>query len=394
VIRASVGQSRNRNLRRAVDEAVGAARARGPLDRPDLVLLFGGVGHDQAKLVSATRDATGRAPLVGCSAEGVITSAGPVEDPFAVAVALVASDDLHFHSVVAHGLRENSKRAGHALASGLREHLGEDARAILLLADGLTIDFDSLMQGWADATPFARLPIFGGTASDNWTLERTYQYVDDHVHSDAAVAVLISGAGRFVHAVNHGCVAVGAERKITKSIGNVIWEIDDKPALDVMREYVDVEGPVDWHKAVATLAIGFRAPPDLTSSYDELMIRYIPQKDDTEKWIATPTAFAPGTGIWMTRRDYGKIRDGLERMAAQLGASLGGAIPGLFFHMDCTGRGRVTFAEEEKIRLMSRLHGRVGPTSPWIGFYCYGEIAPVRGRNCFHNYTAVVAALV
>jgi hypothetical protein len=362
------------------------------MGRPDLVLLFGGVGHDQKKLVQTARELTGRAPLVGCSAEGVITSSHPTEDPFAVAVALLASDELRFHPVVAHGLKEGSKRAGHAIASGLREYLGDDSHAILMLADGLTLDFESLAEGWEEAGTLRSIPIFGGTSSDNWTLERTYQYADDEVYSDAAIAVLIAGGGRLVHAVNHGCVAVGSEHTITKSSGNVIWEIDGKPALDVISEYIDVD--MDWARAVAALAIGFRAPGDLTSSYDEFMIRYIPRKDDVERWIATPTAFASGTSIWMTRRDYDKISHGLDCMATGLKAALGGAVPGLFFHIDCTGRGRLTFQEEEKVRLMSRLHSEVGPNAPWIGFYCYGEIAPIRGRNCFHNYTAVVAALI
>jgi hypothetical protein len=382
-----------RNVARAVEEAVAAARSRSGIERPDFVLLFGGVGYDQKKLVQATRELTGRAPLAGCSAEGIITSAGAIEDPFAVAVALLQSDDVRFHAVSASGMKADSVRVGREIADGLQPHIGRDSFAILMLLDGLTVNFDSVLKGFSERVPKGMPPLFGGTASDNWTFENTYQYINDDVLSDGAVAVLLSGSSRFVHAVNHGCVPIGAERKVTRAVGNIIWEIDGKPALDVMREYIDIEEERDWQKAIVNLAIGFKAPGDFAASYDEYMIRFVPQKDDTEKWIGIPTSIEAGTSIWMTRRDYDKISDGLERISKQLNASLEGRKPGLFFHIDCTGRGRVIFRDEEKQRLITKLHEQLGPSVPWIGFYSYGEIGAVRGTNCFHNYTCVVAAL-
>jgi hypothetical protein len=378
---------------KAVGEAVSVARSQSGIERPDLVLLFGGVGYDQKKLVRTTRELTGGAPLAGCSAEGIITSAGAIEAPFAVAVALIKSDDVRFRVVFAKGLKADSRRVGREIADGLQGHIGRDAVALFMLLDGLTLNFDSVLSGFCERAPKDCPPLFGGTASDNWMFENTYQYVDDEVLSDAAVAVLLSGETRVTHAVNHGCVPIGAERKVTRSVGNVIWEIDGKPALDVMREYIDIEEERDWQKAIVNLAIGFKAPGDFAASYDEYMIRFVPQKDDSEKWIAIPTSIEAGTSIWMTRRDYDKISDGLERISKQLNSTLAGRTPALFLHIDCTGRGRVIFRDEEKQRLVSKLHEQVGPSVPWIGFYSYGEIGPVRGVNCFHNYTCVVAAL-
>jgi hypothetical protein len=391
--RAGVGHSVQRNASRAIEEAVAAARGQSGIDRPDFVLLFAGVGHDQKKLVRTIRELTSRAPLAGCSAEGVITSAGAMEDPFAVAVALIQSDDVRFRAVSASGLKEDSARVGREIADILQADLGRDAIALLMLPDGLTVNFDSVLRGFSERAPKGFPPLFGGTASDNWSFEKTYQYIDDEVLSDAAVAVLMSGQSHFTHAVNHGCVAIGAERKVTRAVGNVIWEIDGKPALDVMREYIDIEEEHDWQKAIVNLAIGFKAPGDFAPSYDEYMIRFVPQKDDNERWIAIPTAIETGTSIWMTRRDYDKISDGLERIAKQIRATLEGRTPSLFIHIDCTGRGRVIFRDEEKQRLASKLHAQLGPQVPWIGFYSYGEIGAVRGVNCFHNYTCVVAAL-
>jgi small ligand-binding sensory domain FIST len=49
--------------------------------------------------------------------------------------------------------------------------------------------------------------------------------------------------------------------------------------------------------------------------------------------------------------------------------------------------------EQQKMRLLKQLQDEVGADVPWLGFYTYGEIGPVGDHNCFHNYTAVVAAV-
>jgi hypothetical protein len=51
------------------------------------------------------------------------------------------------------------------------------------------------------------------------------------------------------------------------------------------------------------------------------------------------------------------------------------------------------FREQEKKELIGSLQEQMGIDVPWIGFYTYGEIGPISGYNCFHNFTAVVIAV-
>lgn len=48
------------------------------------------------------------------------------------------------------------------------------------------------------------------------------------------------------------------------------------------------------------------------------MIRFIPQRDEKERSITIPTAVQEGTSVWLTRRDYEKISEGLDRTAQEL----------------------------------------------------------------------------
>jgi hypothetical protein len=95
----------------------------------------------------------------------------------------------------------------------------------------------------------------------------------------------------------------------------------------------------------------------------------------------------------MTRRDYGKLASGVERVADDIQAQLGGKPAQMVFQFDCAGRGKLFLREQQKLQLLKALQSRIGTDVPWLGFYTAGEICPVRGHNCFHNYTVVLAAI-
>ncbi len=109
--------------------------------------------------------------------------------------------------------------------------------------------------------------------------------------------------------------------------------------------------------------------------------------------ITIPTEMSEGTSIWVARRDYEKLANGVERVAEEIKARLGEEPPKLVFQFDCAGRGKVFLREQQKLQLLETLRGRIGPDVPWLGFYTYGEIAPVGEHNCFHNYTVVLTAI-
>jgi hypothetical protein len=390
MLHAGVGRSHHRDAQVAAREAVAEARRRSGIEAPDLVLVFATIGYDQATIVRAVREATGHAPLAGCSAEGTIAGDEADESSFALVVGLLASDDLDFATAIASGLKADATACGRRIAEQLRPHVRDDSAAVLLFADGLTFNFDRFVAGLAGLAPDGRtIPILGGTAGDNFAFARTYQYCGDEVLSDGAVAVLVSGPVRIATAVNHGSSPIGGERVITRCEGNVIYEIDGKPALDVLREYDDVD---DWPKTAASFGVGFRAPASLAGQ--EYVIRFMPSRDVAVGSVTIATEVTPGTRVWMTRRDPERIAAGVRRIGASIRDQLGGEKPALVLHVDCSGRGALVLREQQRDALLKELRGVVGDEgTPWIGLYSYGEIGPVGGVNHFHNYTLVLCAL-
>ena len=221
---------------------------------------------------------------------------------------------------------------------------------------------------------------------------QTYQYCDDEIVSDGVAYALLSGEVQPASAIGIGYLPIGAERKVTRSQGNVIYEIDGKPTVEVLQEYLpDSALADDWRRYAISCVLCLRAPSYMKD--EEYVVRTILSLDATDGSAIVQTEVQEGTSIWMTSRDQEKLTAELDRMAEQIKKELGGNQPKLVLHFDCVSRGKLMFRDQEKLQLLRQFRQAVGPEAPWAGFYTFGEIGPVGKHNCYHNYTAVVLAL-
>src|ERR671910_2634104 len=139
--KAGVGMSRHHNPNVARREAAGQALEKAGVSKPDFVFMFGSIGYDQPSLLRAVREATGGAPLSGCSAEGTINGDDADESGFSVVVTAISSDELRWHNGIARGLVEDDTRAvGQRVAQDLLPHLTADTIGLFVFPDG-RVDF-------------------------------------------------------------------------------------------------------------------------------------------------------------------------------------------------------------------------------------------------------------
>jgi hypothetical protein len=391
--KAGVGTSHHHNPNVAGREAAEQALKEASIAKPDFVFMFATVGYDQRSLLQAVREVTGGAPLSGCSAEGTISGDAADESNFSVVVMTISSEELRWHNGLVTGLRTNSRAVGQQVAQGLSPDLGADAVGLFIFPDGTTVNFDNFFAGLEGNFPSDRfLPIWGGGAGDNLALIRTYQYCDDEIASDGVAYALLSGKAQPASAIGIGYLPIGGERKVTRSQGNVIYEIDGKPALEMIQEYLpDRALAEDWRRYAHSCVLCLRAPSYMKD--EEYVIRTILSLDATDGSAVVQTEVPEGASVWMTSKDQEKFTAGLDRMAEQIKQELGGNRPKLVLHFDCVSRGKLMFRDQEKLRLLRQLRQAVGPEAPWAGFYTFGEIGPVDKHNYYHNYTGVLLAL-
>jgi hypothetical protein len=402
--KAGVGMSYHHNPNVAGREAAEQALQKAGVSKPDLVFVFGSIGYDQHSLVRAVRETTGEAPLTGCSAEGTINGDDADESNFSVVVTAISSEKLRWHHGIARGLEADPRAVGKRVAKDLMPHLSAETIGLFVFPDGLK-DFvvptnnlvDNFFAGLEGNLPSERfLPMWGGGANvniNNWA-PPTYQYCDDEVITDGVSYALLSGEAQAGWAISHACIPIGGERIVTRSKGNIIYEIDGKPAMEVFGEYIP-EGALthdrDWFRYVISLSLCFRAPSYMKD--EEYVVRGMPAVSMADGSITVQTEVKEGTSVWLSSRDKEKISNGFDRMAKQIKEQLGGEKPNLVFQFECGTRGKAMFREQEKLQLLKRFRQSLDSDAPWVGFYTVGEIGPVEEHNLRHLYTSVVLAL-
>jgi hypothetical protein len=395
--KAGVGMSRHHNPNLAGREAAEQALKNADILKPDFVFMFASIGYDQHSLLGAVHQTTGGAPLSGCSAEGTINGDDADESNFSVLVTAISSDELQWTNGLARGLEADAHAVGQQVAKNLQTSLSPDTIGLFVFPDGRTYNLGDFFAGLEENLSSERLlPLWGGGAGNNsiWG-EPTYQYCDDEVVSDGVSYALLSGRARASWAISHSLVPIGGERIVTRCQGNVIYEIDRKPAVEVLKEYLPEDALTDerdWIRYAVSLALCFKAPSYMKD--EEYIVRGVPQLNLTDGSITVQTEVSEGTSVWFSSRDKKKLATGLDRMAGQIKHQLGDAQPKLVFQFECLTRGKMMLREQEKLQLLRQIRQSVDPDVPWAGFYTVGgEICPVEEHNGNYLFTSVVLVL-
>lgn len=388
--RVGVGRSRSRDSRAAGLEIGRQATAALEGRSPTIVLLFSAMGHDQQALVGAVREATNGAPLVGCSAEGTISRSGSDEQSHAAVAAVIASDDVAFDHFLAPGFADDSAACARSLAREIRAR-GRDGGLLILFPDGVSGNCRELISTLEAELP-AGYVIIGGTAGDTLTFERTCQFRDDDVSCGAVAALLVSGAMVADIAVTHGYRLIGTGRRVTRTDGAFVCEIDRQPAWDFFKEYLPegAESLEAMHEAHLLLAERVETPE---ADFGDFTVRVPIRLDRDSRALYFAAGVATGAHVHVAIRNAEAVCERAVAAAKRLVEKRPGEAPFLVLQLDCAGRGALLFGDATSSQLIAPVQGVFGDGVPWIGLHTYGEIAPVGGKTYFHNYTAVFCAL-
>ena len=206
------------------------------LDSPrTMVLAFGAPElASTPEVFTELRRAYPRAHVLGCSTSGEIVGSEVRDHSLSVAVVRFSRTTLATASVVV-GDAAGSFPAGQVLAHKLHE---PGLRAIVLLAEGLEIGGSELLRGIKSVIDDT-VVITGGLAGDGLRFQRTWVLSGDAVQSSLVTAVGLYGDYVSVgQGAEGGWQPLGPTGTITRSSGNVLLEIDGRPALAWYREHL------------------------------------------------------------------------------------------------------------------------------------------------------------
>lgn len=345
-----------------------------------LVLAFGGK-RILASEWGALAESFPGASLLGCSTAGEIFGTAVNDDT--LVVARVDLDRTHIRAASTTIERSSSRAAGHELALQLE---GPGLRYVLVLSDGLRVNGSELVTGMADRLG-KDVVITGGLAADGAAFEETLVGVGDRLAAGQVGAIGFYGDALRVSAGSlGGWDPFGPERLVTRADGNVVYELDGKPALELYKRYLG-----DHASGLPASALLF--PLSVRGDSGEgSVVRTILGVNEAEQSITFAGDIVQGAVARLMKANFERLVDGAVGAANAALEPLAGS-PDLAILISCVGR---------KLVLQQRIEDEVegvrtvmGATTPMIGFYSYGEISPaVTEARCeLHNQTMTITTL-
>lgn len=353
-----------------------------PLVEAQLLLAFGDTSRLAGdEVFAALRQAYPRAAIVGCSGAGEIYGSSVSDESLVVSA-------LHFeHTAVRLAKATISEMtesfsAGQSMAQAL---LGDGLSHVLVFSDGLSVNGSELVRGFRSQLP-AGVELTGGLAGDGERFQRTLVFADAPARERTLVAVGFYGSRL---AVGYGSVGgwdtFGPERLITRSAGNVLFDLDDKPALELYKRYLG-------EHAAGLPATGLLFPL-LLRSENGGVVRTILGVNEAEQSMTFAGDMPEGQHARLMKANFDRLVDGAVAAAEVSLQGHGGRAAQFALLISCVGRKLVLKQriDEEVLGIRQIL----GNQLPFAGFYSYGEISPHHsGTPCqLHNQTMSITTL-
>jgi hypothetical protein len=332
--------------------------------------------------IAGLRQAWPKAVVMGCSTSGSISGAEVLESGAALAAVRFDRTQLRY----AWAPLSDPSQSGAAGASLAQQLSADDLSAVFVLSDGICSNGTALVQGLVGGLR-PGVTVTGGLAGDGPRFGSTWVLHDGAPRAGVACAVGLYGD----HIqVGHGCSGgwsdFGPERRVTRSEGNVLYELDGQPALDLYRTYLgDRAAGLPGTALLFPLAIRRPEEPDA-----EPLVRTILGIDEDRRSMTFAGDIPQGSIARLMRASTDKLVDSAGQAGRAASVHLPDDPQALVLAVSCVGR-RLVLGErtEEEVEMVREsMPGR----ATQLGFYSYGEISPAlpNGMADLHNQTMTV----
>jgi len=323
-----------------------------------------------------------QADIVGCSTGGNILG-DSINLARAVATAVYFDKGRIEISIEDFTDIDNQYKASYRLIDKLPK---DNLKHIFILSDGLNMNGSFLVKGANEAIN-SQVPITGGLASDGKSFKETWVIANDTARQKRIVAVGFYGDS--LHISSGYCAGwqeFGIYRRITKSVNNIVYEIDGQPALDLYKKYLG--------EYVQNLnANGLRFPFSVKrESEDYTIIRSVLAIDEKNKALIFAGDVPQGSLARLMKSDIDSLIDSSEMASRKIKQANQKTALGLV--VSCVGR-RVILNQlvDEEIEIIGDI---LGDEVELTGFYSYGELVPYSDEvlSCqLHNQTMTLTVI-
>jgi len=380
--------SREATLERAV--ATAAAEAGDALGaRPDLAVVFTSsqYGVELRQLPELLPAPLRECTLIGCAAGGVIGGGEECEDAPALSLTIASLPGVnltahHFEDETLPSVRARSA-VWHARFGALPSDGGP---SFLVLADPFTFAIEPFVHALDRHYPGSTK--IGGLASGGRRPGDSTLFVNGGVYMSGAACLTLDGK-LDVHAiVALGCRPIGQPLFVTRAHGNLLLELDGRRPTEVLTEVFEQSDARDRALLVpggVFLGLVMR-PGESRYGRGDYLVRNVLGVDDESGALWIGSELETNQVVQFHVRDAVTSAEDLEQALGQLRQEASPPAGALLF--SCLGRGRHLYGRPDHDTDAFR---RYAGQTPLGGFFCNGEIGPVRGRTFIHGYTSAFA---
>lgn len=349
---------------------------------PQMVLVFGNRSLiTKPQHIAEIADQYPGAVLAGCSTSGEIGQ-GFVKDQTIITTAIFLETSSIQTSYVELESAKKSFEAGQKLIHQLDSNA---LRHVLVLSEGLLVNGSQLTAGIQAALPEG-VTASGGLAGD-----------DDFFQETMLLNTRFTASGRGLYAIGFygnidvGCGSFGGwdmfgvERTITKAVDNIVYEIDNQPALTLYKSFLG-----EFVHQLPASALLFPLSVEI-KGYDEPVVRTILSINDQDQSMVFAGDIPEGSKAKLMKSNVERLVNGASVATKRALENLNGQEPELALLVSCVGRKLVMKQQvDDEVEAVQAV---IGNKIPITGFYSYGEIAPFgQGSDIcsLHNQTMTV----
>ena len=356
--------------------------------QPHLVLVFASLEAMQALDADRIRALIPQAQWVGCSTAGEISSQGVYDGSIVITALRFRQPAFRVASVELADMAD-SLAAGQRLAARLAH---PDLRHVLVLGQGAGINGSALVDGLT-GTLGSAVVVSGGLAGDGGRFTGARVWGPDGISATSVVGIGFDGPGWHIsHGSMGGWQRFGPVRTVTRSEGNVLYELDGERALDIYKRYLG-----DY--AAQLPASGLLFPWSVLGSdaQAEGITRTLLGISEADGSLIMAGDIPQGGKLQLMHASVDALVDAAEQ-AAETAAHTAANPPStpdqaLALLVSCVGRKLVMGARvDEEVEAVGQM---LGQHTTLAGFYSNGEISPhIHSTNCkLHNQTMTITLL-
>lgn len=357
-----------------------------------LVLAFGSTAllGDSANFF-AIRKAFPDAMIVGCSTAGEIEGTNVRDETLVVTVVNFERTGLQLAKATIQASSQ-SYATGQRLAKSLPTL---DLAHVLVFSDGLRVNGTALVRGMKDSLP-PMVEVTGGLAADGANFQKTLVCANDVPTDGQVVAVGLYGQSiKIGYGSLGGWDPFGPERQITRSEGNVLFDLDRQPALALYKRYLgDQVAGLPATGLLFPLALRYPESSGAAPQSNGGVVRTILGIDEANNSMTFAGDMPEGGHVRLMKANFDRLIDGASQAARLSTQSLHNKSARLALLVSCVGRKLVL-----KQRIDEEIEGVrevLGDDTILAGFYSYGEISPhMAGDSCeLHNQTMTITTFL